>query len=1101
MQYARLVCYIVMIVFIGASFSQNIVINSQSNEIDTTLVEKSTEELISGQSNDMNYRNQPIRIDTPLDKTSKDGLWINVTKEIEPDSINPCEPTSIFINVSVEGHPTIDYVPVYVVLVIDRSGSMEFEYDGQTALYWTKEAAKQFVGELNFSKDKVAIVSYGTQTTLEQTLTDDGNIANTSIDDITIPFDNWERGTNTGEGLRVAQEHLNGNVSAGALPIIVLFSDGCPSIHGLSNEINSDNIYEYFCGNCPVYNNTCVTYARDNADAIKDFGTTLFTVGFFDAICDVCNPPEDNCTEVTEYVEWLSQDMASDPSYFFNAPNATDIEDVFLQVSEQVNEVILTNLTISDYLPENITVLTTGGGTYTSHVNGTQEVTFSLGYLSLNQSWNNSFSITTDFIGNNILTNYVYSKFTYSKNNTQYIKYLPYPITLNSINPIYLEKTGPEEVEPNDQFNYTIKVGNNGDVILYNVTLIDELPENVSFNPISLNINSNYSGFDENNWEYYFGNHTLIISNLTVEVGDLFFIDITVEVVGTAEGTVINNVTASYTSLDGLCNAFGSSIASVSTDVITYHPNISVVKSADPNPANVGEMITYTYVVTNTGDVTLDPVSVVDDVLGVVSLNVSVLGPGEWAVGTLTYVVVEGDLPGPIVNTALATGSPPVGVDVFDSDGESVDLVSNPGISVVKSADPTSGVHSIDVTYTIVVTNTGDVTLNPVSLVDTLPNGMSYVSDDSSGFHVNGIVNWSIGPMNPSDVVTIQCIANVDDDASGTIINVVNVTGLPPVGEPVNDSDIADFTVITSNIKVIKSVKYNCNGPYSDEGIVIDLNGPNAYDWCTFRINVTNNNDAPANITIKDSLPDGIIDGNHYKPRDPDFIDGNDLYWYYDGVYGPLVNPNETISIWMRADMGECDIQYLNYAYVTSQVGTSPPIVDVDTAYIKWINCDVEYPIDINQSVFDRGFPIRHTWDGDWGAAQNFTPNVSIMTDASIKLRKFGTPEFNLIIELREDAIDGTLLDTIELAQSEVSSSWTWLELDFSDIPISDGIDYFIVCPPAPSGVANSFGYEWGYAFGNQYDDGSFWFTRDGGGLWRDLPNMYEYSFRTYGYS
>jgi len=75
-----------------------------------------------------------------------------------------------------------------------------------------------------------------------------------------------------------------------------------------------------------------------------------------------------------------------------------------------------------------------------------------------------------------------------------------------------------------------------------------------------------------------------------------------------------------------------------------------------------------------------------------------------------------------------------------------------------------------------------------------------------------------------------------------------------------------------------------------------------------------------------------------------------------------------------------------------------------------------------------------------------------------------------------------------------------WFPLDFTDTPITPGTDYFIVCPPAPSGVTTSFGYEWGYAFGNQYDDGSFWFTRDGGGLWRDLPTMYEFVFKTYGY-
>jgi hypothetical protein len=118
-----------------------------------------------------------------------------------------------------------------------------------------------------------------------------------------------------------------------------------------------------------------------------------------------------------------------------------------------------------------------------------------------------------------------------------------------------------------------------------------------------------------------------------------------------------------------------------------------------------------------------------------------------------------------------------------------------------------------------------------------------------------------------------------------------------------------------------------------------------------------------------------------------------------------------------------------------------------------------------------------------------------------IYLRKFGTPQFDLTVELRENHPQGPFIEEMVFTPSEVSSSWGWLSIDFTDITTNPDADYFIVLPPAPSGVTTSFGYEWGYAFGNQYDPGSFWFTRDGGGLWRDLPTMYEFVFRTYGFS
>jgi len=156
--------------------------------------------------------------------------------------------------------------------------------------------------------------------------------------------------------------------------------------------------------------------------------------------------------------------------------------------------------------------------------------------------------------------------------------------------------------------------------------------------------------------------------------------------------------------------------------------------------------------------------------------------------------------------------------------------------------------------------------------------------------------------------------------------------------------------------------------------------------------------------------------------------------------------------------------------------------------------------LDVNQSMFDRGFPIRHALDGDWAAAQDFTPSFDILSSVDLYLRKFGSPEFDLVVELRKDHPDGVLLDSVTFSSGVVGSSWDWLHVDFADVLVESSVQYFIVVPPAPSGVTTSFGYEWGYAFGNQYDDGSFWFTRDGGGLWRDLPSSYEFAFTTYGY-
>ncbi|MBS3778727.1 MAG: PKD domain-containing protein, partial [Candidatus Thermoplasmatota archaeon] len=206
--------------------------------------------------------------------------------------------------------------------------------------------------------------------------------------------------------------------------------------------------------------------------------------------------------------------------------------------------------------------------------------------------------------------------------------------------------------------------------------------------------------------------------------------------------------------------------------------------------------------------------------------------------------------------------------------------------------------------------------------------------------------------------------------------------------------------------------------------------------------------------------------------------------WTNDGIYDYSSTQPTASFDYGDANSYECTLQ------ITDNLSQTDTIT-------KTVQANVV--TDVEQTAFDRGFPIRHAVDGDWAGAQNFTPTMNSITKVELYLRSFGTPEFDLTVEIRENDPEGTLLDTQTFTPSEVSSSWSWFTVDFTDITVDSGTDYFIVVPPAPSGVTSSFGYEWGYAFGNQYDDGSFWFTRDGGSLWRDLPTMYEFTFKTYG--
>jgi len=155
---------------------------------------------------------------------------------------------------------------------------------------------------------------------------------------------------------------------------------------------------------------------------------------------------------------------------------------------------------------------------------------------------------------------------------------------------------------------------------------------------------------------------------------------------------------------------------------VTFTPNpaLSVVKSqTSTGPYTVGDTITYSIVVTNTGNITLTGVTVVDSsaLLGTCTpAQPSTLAPGATMTCPASHVVTQVDVNnGSYVNTATADSdqTPPSDSTV------TVTFTPNPALSVVKSQTST-GPYTVGdtITYSIVVTNTGNITLTGVTVVD-----------------------------------------------------------------------------------------------------------------------------------------------------------------------------------------------------------------------------------------------------------------------------------------------------------------------------------------------------------------------------------------------
>ena len=202
-------------------------------------------------------------------------------------------------------------------------------------------------------------------------------------------------------------------------------------------------------------------------------------------------------------------------------------------------------------------------------------------------------------------------------------------------------------------------------------------------------------------------------------------------------GKFVNTVSATLVVGD-------QTVEASATDTVTLKaaPALTVDKTVTSRPTNgstyaLGETITWSITVTNSGNVTLKDIQVSDSLTyqGDESGNKlsGTLTPpagfdgnldcGESVTYTYSYQVTEADLGKTLVNTATATGKDSNDENA-EPDSDEADPVRtddpNPSLSVTKKADKTSAVVGDTISYTITVTNTGNQTLNSIKVTDPL---------------------------------------------------------------------------------------------------------------------------------------------------------------------------------------------------------------------------------------------------------------------------------------------------------------------------------------------------------------------------------------------
>lgn len=191
-------------------------------------------------------------------------------------------------------------------------------------------------------------------------------------------------------------------------------------------------------------------------------------------------------------------------------------------------------------------------------------------------------------------------------------------------------------------------------------------------------------------------------------------------------------ITATATAAAGTCltntaTVFGNETdpnsANNSSSAQTCVLGVQIVKTASiPSFSAPGTPITYTYQVTNPSTVTLNPVTVTDSKLGAISCPSTSLAAGASMTCTASYTTTQDDVAdGGITNIATVTGTAPSGAALTDQSTVTVPATQTPAIKLVKSADMSSfSKPGTTITCSYKVTNSGNVTLSPVTVTDPL---------------------------------------------------------------------------------------------------------------------------------------------------------------------------------------------------------------------------------------------------------------------------------------------------------------------------------------------------------------------------------------------
>jgi uncharacterized repeat protein (TIGR01451 family) len=252
-------------------------------------------------------------------------------------------------------------------------------------------------------------------------------------------------------------------------------------------------------------------------------------------------------------------------------------------------------------------------------------------------------------------------------------------------------------------------------------------------------------------------------------------------------GSVVNTAVASGSAANG---SLVTSNASTATVTATQTAGLTVVKSVDrPTVDAAGQSITYSFHVTNSGNVTVTGIAAHElaftgaGTLSAVTCPVSSLAPGVDTTCVATYQVTQADIDaGQITNTGDATGTDPNGAAVTATASQvTVTVDQAPELTLTKTADAvTVNAPGQLVTFRFHIVNSGNVTVTGVDVVEGAFTGTGTLAPVGC--------SGTLAPGQAIDCSVTYTSTQADVDR-GQIENTATATGTDPNNAAVTSAD------------------------------------------------------------------------------------------------------------------------------------------------------------------------------------------------------------------------------------------------------------------------------------------------------------------------